>query len=192
MNNTTQKINLMPFISSSRGLSVGWALLGLGMVASAALLISSIFVWQNSGRIRSDRRVAIQNSLLTTAAAIRGASFINVLELCDSKRPTTTSSDWILNSKCFFPAGSNTFNPTFTSAEAGPSTNASSQKIVDVRLNYQGIPDATGQTCIYIKNCEERVPDQFIAITLVGAWADPDPNRPGLVNKTELIVERVK
>ncbi len=192
MKNTTLKINLKQFITSSRGISVGWALLGLGMVASAALLISSIFVWQNSSRIRNDRRVAIQNSLLTAAASIRSASYFNVIKMCDSKKPSVASEDWVLTSKCFYPAGTNTFNPSFTPEEAGPSNNSNAQKIVDVRMNFEGNSDPTGQTCVYIKNCKERVPEGLVSVTLAGAWRDPDPNRPGLINRTELVVEKVK
>jgi hypothetical protein len=179
-------------MKKSSGFSIVAALMGLAMVTSAALLLMSALGFFKANEVRSRGRVLIQNSLLETAAYIRNVDFSTLQTLCETRG--AYGADLLPTSKCLDPANRSQFNPDPNeSTGVGPSANANLPKIVDVRLDLKtGYPSMTGESCVALAKCDEKVSNQFIEVRLVGYWRDPDSRRAPQINQSQLIIERVR
>ena len=185
-------VSSLKILKSNAGISIMSALMGLAMVTTAALLLASALGFFKAGEVRSINRVLIQNSLLEAASIIRNSDFETLMDLCEVRGNYGT--DLLPVSKCLDPLNSMQFNSDSNpTTGVGPSTNANLPKVVDVRLDLKsGRPSMSGQACIALARCDEKITNQFLEIRLVGYWKDPDSRRAPPINQTLLLIERAR
>ena len=162
---------LTPRLSNPGGFTLVSVLVGMGILITVALALSSALVLSDRMTGRADRHLASVRVISRVAGALQTLNFTDLLQVCRSHNSTSAvNPPQDVAGRCVEGSGS---PPGLSATAVHASGSNRAEGFLDARMSWQSEFNDSGPVCVELTRCTTQMGGQLMEIQLTGFHLPP-------------------